>query len=147
MKRKSNIRNLNELHDEIRRLKVGYQEKGEMLKQDSKAYVARFSISNLIKRYATPSGLLKFDEKTHLSSKIMSILLPMLMNNTFFKSSGIITKALAALVSGKVGKSLDAESISGIVGMVKSLFSKKKKDKEKELAFVDYGIPPDSETY
>lgn len=147
MKRKSNIRNLSELQEELKHLKVGYQLKGEMLKHDSKAYVARFSIGNLIKKYATPSGFLKLDEKTHISSKIMSVVLPMLMNSTFFKGSGLVTKALAALVSGKVGKSLDAESISGIFGMVKSLFSKKKKDKDKELAFVDYGIPPDSETY
>ncbi|MEE1946549.1 hypothetical protein VRU48_15595 [Pedobacter sp. KR3-3] len=147
MKKRSNIQNLNDLQSEIKRLKADYKQRGEMLKHDSKAYVARFSIGNLIKKYATPSGFLKLDEKTHFSSKIMSIVLPMLMNSTFFKGSGLITKALAALVSGKVGKSLDAESMSGIFNLVKSLFTKKKKDKEKELAFVDYGIPPDSETY
>lgn len=147
MKRNHNIRDLNDLQAEIKRLKADYKHRGQMLSHDSKAYVAQFSIGNLIKKYATPSGFLKFDEKTHISSKIMSIVLPMLMNSTFFKGSGIVTKALAALVSGKVGKSLDAESMSGIFNMVKSLFTKKKKDKGKEIAFVDYGIPPDSETY
>lgn len=147
MKRNNNIRDLNDLQAEIKRLKADYKHRGKMLSHDSKAYVAQFSIGGLIKKYATPSGFLKLDEKTHLSSKIMSVVLPMLMNSTFFKGSGIVTKALAALVSGKVGKSLDAESMSGIFNMVKSLFTKKKKDKDKEIAFVDYGIPPDSETY
>lgn len=147
MKRNSNIRNLDELQSEIKRLKADYKQRGRMINHDSKTYIAQFSIGNLIKKYATPSGFLKFDEKTHISSKVMSIVLPMLMNSTFFKGSGIITKALAALVSGKVGKSLDAESMSGIFNMVKSLFTKKKKEKDKEIAFVDYGIPPDSETY
>lgn len=141
----SNINTLDDLHNEVQRLKADYKHRGVMLKEDSKAYINQFSIGNLIKKYATPSGFLKFDEKTNISSKIMSVALPFLLNSTLFKGSSIITKALAALVSGKVGKSLDAENLSGIFNMVKSFFAKK--DKKKEVAFVDYGIPPDSETY
>ena len=141
----SNIKTLDDLHNEVHRLKADYKHRGIMLKEDTKAYINQFSIGNLIKKYATPSGFLKFDEKTNISSKIMSIALPFLLNSTLFKGSGIITKALAALVSGKVGKSLDAENLSGIFNMVKSIFTKK--DKKQDVAFVDYGIPPDSETY
>jgi hypothetical protein len=141
----SNINSLDDLHNEVQRLKTDYKHRGVMLKEDSKAYISQFSIGNLIKKFATPSGFLKFDEKTNISSKIMSIALPMLLNSTIFKGSGVITKAVGALVSGKLGKSLDAENISGIFNMVKSFFGKK--DKKKEAAFVDYGIPPDSETY
>ena len=142
----NNINTLDELHQQVQLLKADYTQKGEMLKQDTKTYVKQFTLGNLIKKYATPSGFLKFDEKTNISSKLMSIVLPMLLNSTFFRGSGIITKALAALVSGKVGKSLDAENISGIFNVVKSLFTGKKAKKE-AVAFVDYGIPPDSETY
>ena len=146
MKRNYNsIKTLDDLHGEVQRLKADYKHRGIMLKEDSKAYISQFSIGNLIKKFATPSGFLKFDEKTNISSKIMSIALPMLLNSTIFRGSGVITKAVGALVSGKLGKSLDAENISGIFNMVKSLFNKK--DKKKEAAFVDYGIPPDSETY
>ena len=92
------------------------------------------------------NALLKLDEKTNISSKIMSIVLPLLLNSTVFRGSGVITKALGALVSGKVGQSLDGEHLSGIFNMVKSLFTGKKAKKQ-DVAFVDYGIPPDSETY
>lgn len=141
----NNIRTLEDLHAEVQRLKTDYTLKGELLKTDAKTYVKQFTLGGLIKKYATPSGFLKFDEKTNISSKIMSVVLPLLLNKTIFRGSGILTKALGALVSGKVGQSLDAESLSGIFNMVKSFF--KKKDKKEDLVFVDYGIPPDSETY
>lgn len=145
MKTNKNIRTLAELSAEVHRLKADYKQRGILLKADSKTYIKQFSLGNIIKRYATPNGLLKLDENTHLTSKIMSIALPMLLNSTVFRGSGLITKALGALISGKVGKSLDAENLSGIFNVVKSVFTKK--DKKKEAAFVDYGIPPDSETY
>ncbi len=141
----NNIRTLEDLHAEVQRLKTDYTQRGEMIKVDAKTYVQQFTLGGLIKKYATPSGFLKFDEKTNISSKIMSVVLPLILNKTIFRGSGLITKALGALVSGKVGQSLDAESLSGIFNMVKSFFNKK--DKKKEVAFVDYGIPPDSETY
>lgn len=142
----SEIKTLEDLHKQVQLLKADYKGKGMMLKEDSKTYIRQFSIFNIIKKYATPNGFIKLDDKTHISSKIMSVLLPMILNSTVFRGSGLITKALGALVSGKVGKSLDAESLSGIFNVVKSLFTTKKRDKEKEK-FVDYGIPPDSETY
>lgn len=147
MKASKNIRTLAELHAEMHLLRADYEHRGVQLKHDAKSYINQFSLSNLIKRYATPSGFLKFDEKTNISGKIMSIVLPMLLNSTVFRGSGLITKALGALVSGKLGKSLDAESLSGIFNMVKSLFTGKKAKSKEKVAFVDYGIPPDSETY
>ncbi len=147
MKTNKNIRTLEELHNEIHRLKADYKYREVQLKDDTKAYISQFSLGNLIKKYATPSGFLKFDEKTNISSMIMSIVLPMLMNSTVFRGSGLITKALGALVSGKIGKSLDAENLSGIFNLIKSLFTGKKAKKNEEVAYIDYGIPPDSETY
>lgn len=145
---KINYNDINTLHDlqaQIRMLKDDYEQKGVMLKEDAKNYVKQFTPGNLIKRFATPGNFLKLDEKTNIISKITSIVLPLLLNKTIFRGSGMITKALAALVSGKVGQQLDGQHLSGIVNTVKSWFSKKaKKD---NIAFVDYGIPPDSETY
>ncbi|MDQ7948127.1 MAG: hypothetical protein REI78_05340 [Pedobacter sp.] len=141
----NDINTLGDLQAQIHRLKHDYEEKGLLLKTDAKNYVKQFTLGNLIKKYATPSGFLKLDEKTNISSKIMSVVLPLLLNKTIFRGSGLITKALAAMVSGKVGQQLDGEHLSGVFNMVKSLFKGKKS--KKENAFVDYGIPPDSETY
>ncbi|MGF1923562.1 MAG: hypothetical protein ACQUHE_05245 [Bacteroidia bacterium] len=147
MKTNNNIRTLAELQNEIHRLKADYKFRGVQLKDDTNSYFKQFTLGNLIKKYATPSGFLKFDEKTNISSKIMSIVLPMLLNSTVFRGSGLITKAVGALVSGKIGKSIDAGSLSGAFNMIKSLFTGKKPKAKADVAFIDYGIPPDSETY
>lgn len=141
------IKNLEQLHERIVSLKVDYTLKGDYLKNDAKNYVKQFSPGNLIKKYATPSAFLKVDDKFNISSSIMSLVLPVIMNSTLFRGSGFITKALVGLATSKVGKTLDAEHLSGIFNSVKSLFSGAKKKKDKPVGYVDYGIPPDSETY
>lgn len=143
--RNYNIRNLQDLEARKHELKVEYTLKQDDLKRDTKAYFKQFTLGALIKKYATPSNLFKADEKLNISSTAMSLILPMIMNKTIFRGSGFITKALVGLASGKVGKSLDAEHLSAIFNSVKGWFSKKSEKKEKK--FVDYGIPPDSETY
>ncbi len=143
--RHRDIKSLAELNLEISRLKNEYEIKEVQLKADTKSYIKQFSPLNLIKDFLNPQSLFKLDEKTNLSGSIMSMILPLLLNKTVFRGSGFLTKGLAALVSGKIGKSLDAESLTGIFNSVKSIFTSKKK--KAETSFVDYGIPPDSETY
>lgn len=143
--RKYNIRNLEDLQSAKLELKVEFTLKQNMLKIDSKSYLKQFTLGALIKRYATPNNLFKADEKLNISGTAMSLLLPMFMNKTIFRGAGFLTKAAVGLVSGKVGKSLDAEHLSAIFNSVKGWFGNKKDKKAKK--FVDYGIPPDSETY
>jgi hypothetical protein len=145
MKRYKDIRNLEDLQARKLELKVEYTLKQTMLKADAKTYFHQFTLGALIKRYATPSNLFKADEKLNLSGTAMSLLLPMFMNKTIFRGAGFLTKAAVGLISGKVGKSLDAEHLSAIFNSVKSWLGKKKEKKDKK--FIDYGIPPDSETY
>ncbi|WP_316738032.1 hypothetical protein [Pedobacter aquatilis] len=145
MKSYKNIRTLEDLQAKKLELKVEYTLKENLLKADVKAYAQQFTLSALIKKYATPSNIFKVDDKLNLSGTAMSLLLPMFMNKTLFRGAGFLTKAAVGLVSGKVGKSLDAEHISAIFNSVKGWFGKKKDKKDKK--FVDYGIPPDSETY
>jgi len=140
-----NIRNLEDLQAKKLELKAQYTLKGSILKTDTKSYFGQFTLRALIKRYATPSNLFKVDDKLNLSGTVMSLILPMIMNKTIFRGSGFLTKAAVGLASGKLGKSLDAEHLSAIFNSVKGWFSKKKEKKEKK--FIDYGIPPDSETF
>ncbi|WP_285060581.1 hypothetical protein [Pedobacter ginsengisoli] len=147
-RRKYNINNLEELHAMVCSLKDEHTLQGEALVNDTKIYLKQFTLGGLIRKYATPSAFLKVDEKFNISSTLMSWVLPLFMNSTLFKGSGILTKALVGLASGKVGKSLDAEHLSAIFNSVKSWFGgSKKKKEEKAEEYFDYGIPPDSETY
>ncbi len=139
------INNIEELRVRIQLLKADYTGREILLKEDSRNYINQFTILNLFKKFTSPEGFSKLDGTTNISGKIMSLVLPLILNNTLFRSSGFITKAVGAFVSGKIGKSIDVESVSGIFHTIKSLFASKKKDKQK-LEYVDYGIPPDSET-
>lgn len=148
MIRRYNINNIDELHAMVNSLKCEHQAKGELLLKDSKAYINQFTLGSLIKKYATPSAFLKVDDKFNISSSLMSMFLPFLMNSTIFKGSGFLTKTLVGLASNKFGKALDAEHLSAIFNSVKSWFGGSKKTKKSEISqHVDYGIPPDSETY
>ncbi|QNK62873.1 hypothetical protein H7F33_20440 [Pedobacter sp. PAMC26386] len=146
MSKKYDINNLQDLNVRLIGLKVDYKMQEEMLKDNVRGYFKQFTFGNLIKKYATPSAFLKVDDKLNISSKLMSMVLPILLNGTLFKGSGFITRALVGLATSKVGKTLDAEHLSAIFNSVKGMFTGKKK-KEKEAGFVDYGIPPDSETF
>ncbi|GGI23187.1 hypothetical protein GCM10008119_06410 [Pedobacter mendelii] len=145
MRNYKNIRTLEDLQAKKLELKVEYTLKQSIFKVDTKNFIHQFSLGSLIKKFATPSNLFKVDDKLNLSGTAMSLLLPIFMNKTLFRGAGFLTKAAVGLVSGKVGKSLDAEHISAIFNSVKGFFSKKKEKKDKK--FIDYGIPPDSETY
>jgi hypothetical protein len=147
MNRKYNIQNLEELHAMVYSLRAEHRQKGELLLKETKGYFNQFTIGKLVKKYATPSAFLKIDDKLNISSGLMSMVLPFLMNSTLFRGSGFITKTLVGLASNKVGKTLDAEHLSAIFNGVKSWFSGSKKKTEKAPRYVDYGIPPDSETY
>lgn len=146
MSRKYNINNLDDLNVRLISLKVDFKMQEAALKQDAKAYSKQFTFVNLIKKYATPSAFLKADDKLNISSKLMSMVLPIVMNSTIFRGSGFITKTLVGLATSKVGKTLDAEHLSAIFNSVTGIF-KSKKAKVKSPAFGDYGIPPDSETF
>lgn len=145
--RRYNINNLEELHAMVCSLKAQHELKGDLLLQDTKSYFKQFTFGGLIKKYATPSAFLKIDDKLNLSGSIMSMVLPFLMNSTLFRGSGFLTKTLVGLASNKVGKTLDVEHLSAIFNSVKSWFSGSKKKVEGAPQYVDYGIPPDSETY
>ncbi|MBG6234824.1 hypothetical protein IWX76_001392 [Pedobacter sp. CAN_A7] len=146
MSKRYNIKNLEELQAHLFALKSGYMMQEDMLKQNTRLYVRQYSIVNLFKKYATPSSFMKVDEKLNVSSKLMSLVLPIIMNSTLFRGSGFMTKALVGLATSKMGKSLDAEHLSSIFTSVKGWFNKSKKPSKRNMQ-VDYGIPPDSETF
>lgn len=146
MKKRYNINNLEQLQAQMFALRTGYTVQGELLKENVNIYVKQYAPSALIRKYITPTNILKADEKTNFSSKVMAFVLPVIMNSTFFRGSGFMTKALVGLATSKLGKSLDAEHIATFVSSVKNWINKPKNTTKTGMQ-VDYGIPPDSETY
>ncbi len=145
MENRRKIENLDQLRLEIARVKADYQFQEIHLKNDAKIYLKQFSPMNIVKSIFKPDRSQNDDEKFNLSGSIMAVVLPFLMNKTLFRGSGFFTKAVGALISGKIGKSLDTDHIMSAFNSVKSIFTSK--GKSKAAKFADYGIPPDSETY
>ncbi|RZL02553.1 MAG: hypothetical protein EOO89_29225, partial [Pedobacter sp.] len=138
------INSLESLHAERLKLKATYEAQGDHLKEYAGEYIRQFNPINLFKKYFTKDSFDKIDSKTNISGKVMSLVLPLLLNKTLFRGSGFITKALVGLASNKLGKKLDLDHLTGIAETVKNWFVSKAPKRAKE---VDYGIPPDSETY
>ena len=92
--RKYNINNLDDLHAMVSTLKAEHELKGDLLLKDTKLYLNKFTLSGMIKRYATPSAFLKIDDKLNISSSIMSMVLPFLMNTTLFRGESSLIRLL-----------------------------------------------------
>lgn len=145
MKRTYNhITTLAGLQRERLMLKNSYESQGEVLKENVGIYVRQFSPIYLFKKFFNKESFDKLDGKVNISGKIMSLILPLFLNKTLFKGSGFLTKTVVGLVSNKLGAKLDVEHLAGIFDSVKGFFAKKKDKQDKRI---DYGIPPDSETY
>lgn len=145
MKMNRNIKSLAELNKEVRQLKTEIIVKETLLKRDAKTYVNSFSPINLFKGLVTSKNVVKAEHSANISGKIMSYVLPFILNKTMFRGSGFFTKSIATLVSRRLGKSIDIDNVTGIINQITSFFNSKKE--KKDVRFKDYGIPPDSETY
>lgn len=141
----SHITSLSTLKAHQWRLKAEYERQESKLTTDISAYVKQLSPVYLFKKYFTPDSFSKFDDKLNISGSIMSLVLPFFLNKTLFRGSGFITKALMGYASNRLGKKLDIDHLASIFDKVKGLFNKREAKETKRI--VDYGIPPDSETY
>ena len=79
---------------------------GEAVFSDAKTYVEEFSILNVFTpkpKPIVPIHLKKVDADSLLSGKILLYALPLVLNKTIFKGSGIITKTVVGMLSSKTG--------------------------------------------
>lgn len=127
MKRKYNINNLNQLNEHLLKLHVDYKLQETTLKADTQDYIKQFKPANLFKKHVNAENIIETDHKLNLTSKVMSLAMPFIVNNTLFPGSGILTKFLVGMVSNQVGKKIDAGTISSAFTAVKGLFKSKKK--------------------
>lgn len=145
---------LAELQAEIDLLKVKNFQQEETLKEAlSSPSAVLHSIKGFFKagnnKKSLTSDLLNQDVITNIAR----VAIPLFMNGVLFKKSGFITKTLVTFLSQKMAKQVNSNAVSGIMDKVKGLFQKKKTSSFSNFGVkaarrpLDYGIPPDSESY
>lgn len=144
--RRYNINTLKELQNKRVQLKIDYMILEDDLKQSGKDYVMQFTPKALFKKFTSKRNLDDANRQFNLVGNAMSFLLPVFMRKTIFRSSGFITKAIVGLASRKIGQSLNAKKLTHLFNTAKDWVEEKIPHKP-EKKRIDYGIPPDSETY
>lgn len=109
MKNKYAINDLKELKARQMALLAESDMHAQAVVIDTKSYIQDFSLSTLVKSEPKPlvnMKLRKPDSSSLLSGKVLSLALPLILNKTIFKGSGLITRAAVSLISSKTGAKL-----------------------------------------
>jgi hypothetical protein len=139
------IKNINDLREEIYRLKGLEEQKSVALAQRFKSPSAVFStLMTLFPKSANADGTKSggFFEQD-IFGIISRFILPFTLNRTLFRNSNVIIKTLVGLVSQKASHFISEDSLVGVWDKVKTLFKSKPKAEEEPHK----GVPPLSETY
>jgi len=120
------INNINDLRDEITRLKVIEQEQGAALGKRFSSPSAIFSTVLTIfpKKEAAEGENTGFFHQDFVGL-LSRIVLPFTLNKTLFRNSNFIVKTLVGLVSQKASHFISEDSVVGVWDKVKSIFKKK----------------------
>lgn len=94
------------------------------------------------------------NDKSDWLTKITQLALPLVLNRTLLKNSGWLKKILVLLASeGAVGQ-INRDKVNNFVGKIADYIRPKKSKKKhknikpiEEQDTINFGIPPDSETY
>ncbi|WP_423146552.1 hypothetical protein [Rubrolithibacter danxiaensis] len=139
-----------DLRTEIDLLKIKQFHQEELLKEtltDPAAIyhtiTSHFKSKQPSSNKSTLQGLLQSDIVTNITR----FALPLLLNTTFFKRSGFITKTLVTFLSQKAASKVNTSLFSGITDKVKGFFAHRKQERIQKEYAKDYGIPPDTEAY
>lgn len=89
------------------------------------------------------NGVLDGDNKPDWINLLARVGIPYALNKLVFRKSGFIIKTLISLFSQGAITSVNKNNLAGWVDKVTDFV----KSKTKKKPVLDYGIPPDSETY
>jgi hypothetical protein len=138
------IRNINDLREEIDRLKGLEIEQGMALGDRFKSPGAIFStIFSIFSGRPNADGTKNSFWDQDIVGVISRFLLPFTLNKTLFRNSNFIVKTLVGLVSQKASHFITEDSVVALWDKVKGLFNKKDGEEHPEHK----GVPPLSETY
>jgi hypothetical protein len=137
------IRNIDDLHGEIFRLKEQEREQSIALGQRFKSPSAIFStVASLFHNPANADGT---KSSSFFNQDIIGLLsrflLPLTLNKTIFRNSGFVVKAIVGLVSQKASHFITEDTVVSLWEKASSLFKRKE-----ETEPAHKGVPPLSET-
>lgn len=137
------INNINDLRNEIARLRVVKNEQEAAIKQHFSSPSA--IISTVMSGFGGDSSKGGFFKADDLISLVSRFVLPFALNKTFFRHSNFIVKAIVGVLSQSASGFINEKSLASVWDKIKAIIPQKwtkKQDKH-----VDYGIPPLSESY
>src|SRR5690606_7043263 len=151
--KKNKINNLTELRAEIHRLKTFQKEQENYLSDQYRLLEQKVEapfkfISGLfswLPGYSVIPGSANVKAGEDWITRSLRLGLPYVLNRFLFRKAGIVKKLLVTILSQQAAGALNKDRISGLISKVSELI--RPKNKRKNTAHQDYGIPPDSETY
>lgn len=156
MNKQSKIKNLSDLRSEISRLNVLAKAQEQYLNDqyhlfnEKIAAPVRFakSLFSWVPGVDLAKGLFAKGRKDEdWVSKVLRIGLPVILNRFFLRRAGFLKRALVTLLSQQAVGVLNKDRVSNFVSKVADFIRPAKRSGRRTSKHVDYGIPPDSETY
>lgn len=155
MKTNRNIYNVQDLRDEIVRLKSLKREQESYLNDQMNLLEDQFSAParfiHKVGEVFTGTSESQRNAASFKSDWLTSTLrvgLPFLFNRVLFRKAGIFKKIMLVLASQRAANFINMDRIAGLIDKVTDLIRPKgTAQKRQSRERVDYGIPPDSETY
>jgi hypothetical protein len=146
------IQNIDDLREEAARLEVVQKEIETELKNEAQKITSKIQIPLMLLRklnnfFAGSKDKSRTKDGEDWVTSIFSIGLPLLLNRFLFPKSGFIVKSIIELISQTTAKTVNTDLIVEIIEKVSQWIKSTGSRNKKEEEMVDYGIPPDSESY
>ncbi|WP_306552051.1 hypothetical protein [Daejeonella sp.] len=146
------IQNIDDLREEVVRLEVVRTEIETELKVEAQKITSKIRIPLILLRklnnfFAGSKDKSRTKDGEDWVTSIFSIGLPLLLNRFLFPKSGFIVKSIIELISQTTAKTVNTDLIVEIIEKVSQWIKSTGSRNKKEEEMVDYGIPPDSESY
>ncbi len=146
------IQNIDDLREEVVRLEVVRTEIETELKNEAQKITSKIQIPLMLLRklnnfFAGSKDKSGKKEGEDWVTSIFRIGLPLMLNRFLFPKSGFIVKSIIELISQTTAKTINRDLMIELIEKITQWIKSTGTTNKKETEMVDYGIPPDSETY
>lgn len=147
---RTKIENVEDLHLEIVRLEFQCAQHEVVLMYHAKSITDKFRVPimllNKLQSWFGGSVGEKSKDTHDWVSNSLQVMLPIALDKLLFRKSSFVVKTLVALIAQNAAGFMTKDTIAELVNNVTE-WIKNTKAKQAENNNLDFGIPPDSETY